>query len=346
MSTKSRTRSRATKTPASETLPVGYRIGTVANLTGVDAHTIRAWERRYGAVKPSRSEGGSRLYDDAAVERLQLLKAFVDCGEPIGSGAHLSDDELREQLERLAGLSSKPATSAPAMLGNREFRLGLLAPSLAEQIRASGAGMSGFSTHLDFELYGEPFTRALKEKGSDVLVLEFDRLGQDPVRAFRESRDACAPALAIVVYSFARRVTLARLARAGARVIRGPMRVDQLRRALLDYLVIEEARKNRSAEAGIDLGEAVTTEAPARHFDREQLARLAEIGTGVDCECPNHLAALVSSLCAFEDYSLDCENRDEIDAALHQRLGHGTGHARAVLERLLVDLCETEGIRI
>ena len=83
------------------TAPAGYRIGTVANLTGIDVHTIRSWERRYGAVKPSRSEGGTRLYDDAAVERLQLLKAFVDCGEPIRVAAALSDDELRERLESL-----------------------------------------------------------------------------------------------------------------------------------------------------------------------------------------------------------------------------------------------------
>ena len=41
-----------------------YQIGTVSSLTGIDAHTIRAWERRYGAIKPARSEAGGRLYDE------------------------------------------------------------------------------------------------------------------------------------------------------------------------------------------------------------------------------------------------------------------------------------------
>ena len=69
----------------------GYRIGTVANLTGLDPHTIRAWERRYRAIEPGRSEGGTRFYSDADVARLQLIKAVVDCGDPVRRVARLSD---------------------------------------------------------------------------------------------------------------------------------------------------------------------------------------------------------------------------------------------------------------
>ena len=36
-----------------------YRIGTVSKLTGVDPHTIRAWERRYQAIVPRRTGGGT-----------------------------------------------------------------------------------------------------------------------------------------------------------------------------------------------------------------------------------------------------------------------------------------------
>ena len=62
----------------------GYNIGTVAGLTGLDPHTIRAWERRYAAVQPMRGPRGMRRYDDAAVTRLQLLKAVTDCGDTCG----------------------------------------------------------------------------------------------------------------------------------------------------------------------------------------------------------------------------------------------------------------------
>ena len=62
-----------------------YGIGTVARLTGLTDHTIRVWERRYGAVDPVRSDAGRRRYTAAHVERLGLLKRLVDLGESIGT---------------------------------------------------------------------------------------------------------------------------------------------------------------------------------------------------------------------------------------------------------------------
>ena len=62
-----------------------YRVGTVAQLTGLSPDTIRAWERRYATVAPRRSAGGTRLYSDEDVVRLQLMKALTDCGDAIGA---------------------------------------------------------------------------------------------------------------------------------------------------------------------------------------------------------------------------------------------------------------------
>lgn len=72
-----------------------YHIGTVAKLTGVSTHTIRVWERRYDAVAPARSPGGTREYSDADVTKLGLLKTLTDAGHSIGQIAHLDSDELR-----------------------------------------------------------------------------------------------------------------------------------------------------------------------------------------------------------------------------------------------------------
>lgn len=79
-----------------------HQIGTVSSLTGVDVHTIRAWERRYGAIKPLRSATGRRRYDDGCIERLQLPMALVDCSEGIGTIVHLADDELRARRAKVA----------------------------------------------------------------------------------------------------------------------------------------------------------------------------------------------------------------------------------------------------
>ena len=50
-----------------------YPIRIVAERTGLTPAAIRAWERRYAIVAPSRSEGAQRLYSDADVERLRLV---------------------------------------------------------------------------------------------------------------------------------------------------------------------------------------------------------------------------------------------------------------------------------
>ena len=71
-----------------------HPMGVVVQRTGLTPHVIRAWERRYGAVEPSRTEGGQRLYTDGQVLRLRLLKRSTEGGRSISNVASLSTDEL------------------------------------------------------------------------------------------------------------------------------------------------------------------------------------------------------------------------------------------------------------
>ncbi len=64
-----------------------YTVKQVAALTGVSEATLRAWERRYGIVAPTRSPGGYRLYDDEHVGRLRRMAALVDAGVPASHAA-------------------------------------------------------------------------------------------------------------------------------------------------------------------------------------------------------------------------------------------------------------------
>lgn len=57
-----------------------YTIKHAAELTGVPVATLRAWERRYGVVTPQRTDGGYRLYDDAALDRLRAMRDLVGAG--------------------------------------------------------------------------------------------------------------------------------------------------------------------------------------------------------------------------------------------------------------------------
>lgn len=85
--------------PASISPALRHPIGVVARRTGLKPDLIRAWERRYGAIAPGRTETRRRLYSDDDVARLLLLKRVVDTGRPIGQVAALSGPELESLLD-------------------------------------------------------------------------------------------------------------------------------------------------------------------------------------------------------------------------------------------------------
>jgi len=132
------------------------------------------------------------------------------------------------------------------------------------------------------------------------------------------------------------------LGRNGARLLRGPIRVAQLRRSIEDFLAIGAA-ETRTPEP---LATGVGRETAARIFDDVQLGRLLETTSSVDCECPSHVAALVASMGAFERYSYDCESRNTEDELLHRRLAVSSARIRADLEQLLLAVCRHERLPI
>ena len=71
-----------------------YPIRHAASQAGLSTHLVRVWERRYQAVIPARTESNRRLYSEADVLRLQLLKKSVDAGHSISQVANLPLGEL------------------------------------------------------------------------------------------------------------------------------------------------------------------------------------------------------------------------------------------------------------
>jgi DNA-binding transcriptional MerR regulator len=59
----------------------GYlRIGELSRRVGVSAELLRAWERRYGLLRPARSAGGFRLYSDADERRVRRMRELLGRG--------------------------------------------------------------------------------------------------------------------------------------------------------------------------------------------------------------------------------------------------------------------------
>jgi DNA-binding transcriptional MerR regulator len=90
-------------------MAIEYPIRAVARLTGLSVDTLRAWERRYGAVTPHRGERG-RVYSEEDVQRLLRLRQAVDRGHAIGQIATMSDDGLSELLALRGYVDATPTT--------------------------------------------------------------------------------------------------------------------------------------------------------------------------------------------------------------------------------------------
>ena len=231
--------------PTEESLRHSYTISTVSTLTGVDQNTICAWERRYGAIMPVRTESGRRRYDDEAIGRLQLLKALVDSNVSIGSIADLPDEQLRGRLAKLADRGRKrPASAPPPSLETVRFRLALLAPALERQLRANAVAIPELELTVASESEAS-LLQAAQQDACEVLVLQLDAIVDRPVELVRSCRSLPGPPVVIVLYQFERRAALARLAQAGAHLVQTPVRLEQLRRLILDLLMIESVRAHR-----------------------------------------------------------------------------------------------------
>jgi len=89
-----------------------HPIGVVARRTGLKQDLIRAWERRYGAVEPGRSETQRRFYSDDDIERLLLLRRVVSGGRAISQVAGLANEELQALIEADPASQDSPATAA------------------------------------------------------------------------------------------------------------------------------------------------------------------------------------------------------------------------------------------
>jgi DNA-binding transcriptional MerR regulator len=88
-----------------------YSIRQVIELTGVSEFTLRAWELRYGVVKPQRSKTGRRIYKHEDLLKIKILRDLVERGHRIGLISSLSLNDLQKKIEdrkfQSTGLSAK-----------------------------------------------------------------------------------------------------------------------------------------------------------------------------------------------------------------------------------------------
>jgi DNA-binding transcriptional MerR regulator len=313
-----------------------FRISVVSNLTGLPANTIRTWERRYDVVEPRRTDCGARLYTQDDITRLQLIRTLCQYNENISALASLSNAQLQERLTRHTAPSHHTQPQRlRVLLGDR---------SLHTQLRANPLDSQPLHILLSAPSPHELLPLLSPELHPDALLVGLSWLGPEPARTLQTLQAQAAPRLTLVLYDFATRDTLHSLSALGARLLRAPIRTSSLCQLLQDHL--PPLPTHAPTPPTPTPHNAPDTTNTHRRLSDEQLTLLRERKTHIDCECPNHLSTLASALVAFEHYSAHCTHRDDADAQLHQVIHQKTSQARAIIEDLILMICQQEDIQL
>ncbi len=136
-----------------------YLISTVSKRSGVKSDLVRAWERRYKAVTPTRTQGGHRVYTDLDIARLKLLNQATANGHSISQIANLSLDELKALIRKENELADMPLAEPTPINGDRTH--------LAEDFVTKC-----YAAVLAFDAHGleSHFENAIVELGTEVFI--------------------------------------------------------------------------------------------------------------------------------------------------------------------------------
>lgn len=109
-----------------------FPIRTVAQLTGANPITLRAWGRRYGLIQPVRTAKGHRLYSAEDIHTIRRILGFLDQGMGIG------------QVARLLASTGRGGTPSPPPSFMSDYRAALtrLDEAALDRLDAEGLGFT------------------------------------------------------------------------------------------------------------------------------------------------------------------------------------------------------------
>lgn len=288
-----------------------YRIGAAANLTGIAAERLRAWERRYG-LAPAHRVGRIRYYSRVQLDRLQRIKQLIDRGQSISSLAGLSDEQLAQRL------AATPMARLP--------RVGLIGPNLVllEHHRQGQAYVETLARWANLEAFAGDQARPPR---LDALAVELAPPSLQPLDRIAQ---AYPDAHIVAVCQFPEEAHCNQLRQRGAEALQWPLTWPELERACAQ-VARPPLRAPRTAP---------------RRFTDQQLIAIAASTTDPS-NSPRHLVELINRLNAFADYALAWQGRDDASAEarpLYERVQIDATQARAQLEAALEALAEAEGL--
>ena len=317
-----------------------YRSGAVARMAGIPVSTLRFWERRYQVAAPPLTPSGHRLYAAHDVQRLALIKRLIGLGHAIGTIAGLDLGALEQLAAARAGAASFAAAAARAA---GRMSVAVIGHALAQRLATSQSLDAARVARLKVVAVSADLLAA--EAGAhglsaEMLLVQLSTLHTESADRVLALARRVAAHRVIVLYAFGPERAVQNLRAAGAVARREPVSDHDLAALLTAGAPAQAPPAN---DAAITL--ANTSVAP-RRFSDEALVQIAAMSTTVACECPRHVAELVSQLASFEAYSAECLNAGPDDAALHADLNRVAASARAMFEAALVRVAESEGFEL
>ncbi len=323
-----------------------YKIGAVSKITGIGTETLRAWERRYQAVVPSRSESGDRVYSGEDLSKLFLLKNLSDAGNSIGTIARLSIQELKSKWENSVQLSELGSNHINALDGHetkksQTCRVLLLGEDFPLRV------LDGMSDFNGIELLGhvdsiEDWKQTDPASLVNVAIIERPTINEATRKFVSKLLKEMGVWHVIVLYGFGSQIEINQLQSPQVSAIRSSIDVYELARLCMDRTGGDSKNLIASSGSTVYLEDSL----PTRRYSSKQLGNLARMSTSIQCECPKHLSDLIKSLVAFEIYSAECESKNDRDADLHAYLHATSAQSRAILEDALAHVIKHENIQI
>jgi len=115
-----------------------YSIKELETLSGIKAHTIRIWEKRYCLIEPHRTNTNIRYYTDNDLKKILNVAVLNRQGIKISNIAKLNELELKEEIIRVSGSSNSSGTIVDSMVMSMidfdEYKLeALIAKSISKK---------------------------------------------------------------------------------------------------------------------------------------------------------------------------------------------------------------------
>lgn len=306
-------------------------IGTAARLAGVSTHMLRVWEKRYGLNLSQRDGNGRRLYSQASIETLKLIRQAMALGYKISELAPLSTMEL---LELNLTKEKQHEDDLPTKMNLSQKKWLVYGMKVSHALFKQGVSKLFERTENLSQLFNR-----LKNSSSHQLgvVVEFSSLTESEEAVLYEVVLMTGRSLPIVtvVEDSVSEAVLNRIHKAGIILWKESFEI-----CLSDFL-----REVTSTEHEHFPQDQKRRAIPDR-LSHQNIDRLLQSPTNIYCECPTHISTIYTELDNFIRYVNDCELLSPKDKVLHKYMGETLTDIRQQMTKLAFQVASMDGIEL